>query len=57
METIRYAWVSVKPGLWTHGRYYGLDCGLRFGLNFGLILSSMMTISKRLQIEGTTIAS
>ena len=33
--------VSVKAGHWTHG----LDSGLRFGLDFGLIRSSMTTIS------------
>ena len=32
---------SVLSGLWTHGLY----CGLRFGLDFELMFSSMMTTS------------
>ena len=46
-----YIGVSVKPGLWTLDWTHGLDCGLRFGLDFGLMLSSMTIISKRLQID------
>ena len=26
----------AKPGLWTLDWIHGLDCGLRFGLDFGL---------------------
>ena len=38
-------WTLDWTGLvdWTHG----LDCGLRFGLDFGLICSSMTTISNK----------
>ena len=52
-----FPWVGVKPGLWTLDWTHGLDCGLRFGLDFGLIRRAMTTISKRLWIEGTTTAS
>ena len=37
--------VGAKHGLWTLDWTHGLDCGLRFGLDFGLIRSSMTTIS------------
>ena len=47
--------VSAKPGLWTLDWTHGLDCGLRFGLDFGLMRRAMTTISKRLWIEGTVL--
>ena len=37
--------VGVKPGLWTLDWTHGLDCGLRFGLDFGLMRCAMTTIS------------
>ena len=37
--------VGVKPGLWTLDWTHGLDCGLRFGLDFGLMRWAMTTIS------------
>ena len=37
--------VGAKHGLWTLDWTHGLDRGLRFGLDFGLIRSSMTTIS------------
>ena len=37
--------VGAKHGLWTLDWTHGLDCGLRFGLDFGVIRSSMTTIS------------
>ena len=37
--------VSAKPGLWTLDWTHGLDCGLLFGLDFGLTQSSVTTIS------------
>ena len=33
----RLARVGAKPGLWTLDWTHGLDCGLRFGLDFGLM--------------------
>ena len=47
--------VSAKPGLWTLDWTHGLDCGLRFGLDFGLMRRAMTTISKRLWKEGTVL--
>ena len=40
--------VGAKPGLWTLDWTHGLDCGLRFGFDFGMMRRAMMTISKRL---------
>ena len=40
--------VSVKPGLWTLDWTHGLDCGLRLGLDFGLMLSSMTISNNKL---------
>ena len=37
--------VGAKPGLWTLDWTHGLDCGLRFGLDFGLMRWAMTTIS------------
>ena len=37
--------VSVKPGLWTLDWTHGLDYGLRFGHDFGLMRRAMTTIS------------
>ena len=41
--------ISVKPGLWTGlmDWTHGLGCGLRFGLDLGLMLSSITTISNK----------
>ena len=50
-----YIGVSAKPGLWTLDWTHGLDCGLRFGLDFGLMRRAMTTISKRLWKEGTVL--
>ena len=45
-----YLGVGAKAGLWTLDWTHGLDCGLRFGLDFGLMPRAMTTISKRLRI-------
>ena len=47
---------NLDSGLWTLDWTHGLDCGLRFGLDFGFCNDgAMTTISKRLWIEGTVL--